>query len=204
MHDHHCTFILCTLCKKKKAYNTTVINILNMKRQLYLYDSIWTEMETSQVIVYWHVYKIFVLVKLIVVQPIKKFPAFDTTRIFITVFTWARKWSLSWARWIQPTITPCFFKIHSNIILPSKPRSSKRSLPFQVSDSRFPGIRYSPVACCNTPPPPQFILLVLITNNTSWRVQGNFSLHVKFVHKNCVRTRRCTNVHDYTKAIKIN
>jgi hypothetical protein len=32
------------------------------------------------------------------VQPLKKFPAFYGTRRFITVFTRALHWSLSWAR----------------------------------------------------------------------------------------------------------
>jgi len=41
--------------------------------------------------------------KLIVTQLVKKFPAFYTTRKFITLFTRARYWSLSWARQIQST-----------------------------------------------------------------------------------------------------
>jgi hypothetical protein len=43
------------------------------------------------------------LEKLIVTQLVKKFPAFYGTWRFITVFTRARHWSLSWARWIQST-----------------------------------------------------------------------------------------------------
>jgi len=43
------------------------------------------------------------LEKLIDTQLAKKFPAFYETRRFITVFTTARHWSLSWARWIQST-----------------------------------------------------------------------------------------------------
>jgi hypothetical protein len=45
----------------------------------------------------------FILGKLTVAQLVNKFPAFYGTRRFITVFTTARHWSLSWARWIQST-----------------------------------------------------------------------------------------------------
>jgi hypothetical protein len=41
--------------------------------------------------------------KMIFSQLIKKFPALYGIRSFITVFTRARHWSLSWARWIQST-----------------------------------------------------------------------------------------------------
>jgi hypothetical protein len=41
------------------------------------------------------------LEKLPIVQPLKKFPAFYGTRRFITMFTRAIHWSLSWARSIQ-------------------------------------------------------------------------------------------------------
>jgi hypothetical protein len=58
-------------------------------------------------------------------QVIKKFPAFDGTRRFITAFTRTHHLSLSWTRSIQSMPTPYFSKIHFNIILPSKPESSK-------------------------------------------------------------------------------
>jgi hypothetical protein len=58
-------------------------------------------------------------------QLVRKFPTFYGTRRFITAFTTARHLSLSSARSIQ-FIPPCHFsKIHFNIILPSKPRSSE-------------------------------------------------------------------------------
>jgi hypothetical protein len=41
------------------------------------------------------------LEKLTVAQLVNKFSAFYGTRMFITVFTRARHWSISWARWIQ-------------------------------------------------------------------------------------------------------
>jgi len=49
------------------------------------------------------------LEKLTSTQLVKKFPAFYGTRRFITVFTRARHWSESWARWIQsPTSYPIY------------------------------------------------------------------------------------------------
>ena len=51
----------------------------------------------------------------LVLQLIKKFPAFYGTRKFITILTSARHLSLSWANSIQPHL----LKIHLNIILPS-------------------------------------------------------------------------------------
>jgi hypothetical protein len=44
------------------------------------------------------------LQKLIVTQLVKKFPAFNGTRRFVTVFTTARHWSLSSARSIHPIL----------------------------------------------------------------------------------------------------
>jgi hypothetical protein len=41
--------------------------------------------------------------KLIVAQPLNKFPAFYENQILITTFTRAHDWSLSWATWIQFT-----------------------------------------------------------------------------------------------------
>jgi len=38
----------------------------------------------------------------------QKISTFHGTRKFITVFTAARHWSLSWARWIQSTISHPF------------------------------------------------------------------------------------------------
>jgi hypothetical protein len=64
-----------------------------------------------------------------VIRLLKKSPEFYRIRSSITAFTRDRHWSLSWARRIQST--PYFPKIHSNVILPSTPRSSKWSLPFR-------------------------------------------------------------------------
>jgi hypothetical protein len=65
-------------------------------------------------------------------QPVKKFPAFYGTRLFIAAFTRARQLSLSWASSFQ-SIPPTshFLKIHLNIRIP--PGSPKWPLPL-----RFP------------------------------------------------------------------
>jgi hypothetical protein len=53
----------------------------------------------------------FILQKLTLAPPLKKFSALYGTRMFITVFTRARDWSLLWAKWIQSghTFHPIFF-----------------------------------------------------------------------------------------------
>jgi hypothetical protein len=82
----------------------------------------------------------FLLEKLIVTQLVKKFPTFYATQRFITVFTRAYHWSLSWARWIQSTpshqISLRSILIHSNITLPSMPRSSDQN-----------SMHFSPLLC---------------------------------------------------------
>ena len=57
-------------------------------------------------------------------QLVKKFPAFNGTRRFITALTSVRHLSLSWASPIQSIYpTSHFLEIHPNIIHPSTPRS---------------------------------------------------------------------------------
>jgi hypothetical protein len=68
-------------------------------------------------------------------QLLKKFPTFFGTGRFITVFTTACHWSLILNQTNRVhTFSSYFPKIHSNIILPSTPRSSAWSPPFRVSD----------------------------------------------------------------------
>jgi hypothetical protein len=45
----------------------------------------------------------------IITKIVKKFPAFHGTRRIITVFTRARHWNPSWARWIKSTHNPTIF-----------------------------------------------------------------------------------------------
>jgi hypothetical protein len=74
----------------------------------------------------------FTLKKLIVTHLVETFIAINGTIRSITVPATARHWSLCVAKRIQPTTTP--FQINFNIILPSKPMSSKKSpLPCYTS-----------------------------------------------------------------------
>jgi hypothetical protein len=62
------------------------------------------------------------LQKLMVHQPVKKFPAFYRTRKFITPITTARHLSLSWAATTPVHVSPShFLNIQFNITLPSTP-----------------------------------------------------------------------------------
>jgi hypothetical protein len=47
------------------------------------------------------------LEKLLIIQLVKKLPAFNGTQRFIIVFRRANKWSLSWARCTCPIPRPC-------------------------------------------------------------------------------------------------
>jgi len=75
------------------------------------------------------------------------------------VFTRARCWSPSRTRCIQCRTLPHYFpKIHSDIILPSTPRSSECSLPFRFSKKNA-FLIFHMRATCTT----RLILLDLIT-----------------------------------------
>jgi hypothetical protein len=64
-------------------------------------------------------------------------PSQEIPRRFITVFTRACHWPLSWARCIQGHFPPYFPKIHSNIIFTSTPRSYSWSLSFRFSNQNI-------------------------------------------------------------------
>jgi hypothetical protein len=56
--------------------------------------------------------------------------------MFITVFTTARHWSLSWAKWNKSTPS-CPISLRTILILSSTPRSSKWSLPFWFPNQNY-------------------------------------------------------------------
>jgi hypothetical protein len=61
------------------------------------------------------------------------------------VFTSARHWSLSRARWIQSTLLSYSFKVNFNIILPSTPRSFKWDRHFKHCEET--SLHFSSVPC---------------------------------------------------------
>ena len=82
----------------------------------------------------------------LVLQLIKKFPAFYGTLKFITVLSSSRHLFLSWANSLQSPLPPShFLKIHLNIILPSTSWSPQWSLSI-----RFP--HQKPCAHLSLPP----------------------------------------------------
>jgi hypothetical protein len=79
-----------------------------------------------------HSWSWVLLEKLPIVQPLKNFPEFYGTQRFITVFTRALHWSLSWVRSIQ-SIPPHLYKIYLNIVHPPTSWSSQWSISFWFS-----------------------------------------------------------------------
>jgi hypothetical protein len=80
--------------------------------------------------------------KLAIVQPIKNFPAFYGTRKYITVFTRALHWSLSWARSIQ-AIPPHPLSLRSILILSTHLRLGLPSGLFPISIHRLPFVLHA-------------------------------------------------------------
>jgi hypothetical protein len=88
-----------------------------------------------------------------IVQPLKNSSAFYGTRRFITVFTRAIDWSLSWARSIQSISPPSYSsKIHFNIVHSPRYWSLSFWLPHQYSIC-IPLLAHSCYVSCPSHPP---------------------------------------------------
>jgi hypothetical protein len=92
------------------------------------------------------------LEKLVVTQLVKKFPAFYGTRRFITVFTRARHWSLSWARCIQSTTFHPISLKSSLISSHLRPGLPSGLFSFGFSDQNFICVSYLSHMCCMSLP----------------------------------------------------
>jgi hypothetical protein len=92
-------------------------------------------------------------------QLVKKCPASYGTRKFITVFTTARHWSLSWARWIQFTLLNTISLRFVLILSSHLCLVLQWSLPSRSSDQNFVHISQLMRATC----PVNLTLLDLIT-----------------------------------------
>jgi hypothetical protein len=93
-----------------------------------------------------------ILEKLLVTLLVKRFPTFYGTWRFITIFTRAHHWSISWARWIQSTPSHQISLASLLMLSPFLSRSSKLCLSFRVSYQNFVCISLPTHICC-TPQP---------------------------------------------------
>jgi len=60
---------------------------------------------------------------------------------------------------------PYFSKIHSNVVLPSTPRSSKWSRPFKFPDTNFQALPMYPKCYTLRPSYPRLMTLMIISEN---------------------------------------
>jgi hypothetical protein len=89
--------------------------------------------------------------KLVVLQLVKKFPAFYGTRRFITLFTTARHVSQSWSRSIQPKFPPTYYNSWKYILISSyHPRLGLPSglFPSGLTTKTLHALSLLPLACC--------------------------------------------------------
>ena len=110
------------------------------------------------------------LENLTVSQPVKKFPAFYGTRMFLTVLTSARHLSLSCTSSIRSTPpTSYFLKIYLNINLPSTPGSPNLSLSLSFLHQN--PVYFSPPYALHTPP----ISIFSIRSPEQYRVKSTYN-----------------------------
>jgi hypothetical protein len=106
--------------------------------------------------------RIGVLVKVIVKQLVRTFPAFRGTANVITAFTKASYLSRCWARGIQSaSYNPFLFKIGFNTNLPSTPRSYRWSFSFRFSHQNCYEFLFCSVRATNPSVSFSFVLLPL-------------------------------------------
>jgi hypothetical protein len=113
------------------------------------------------------------LEKLPIVQLLKNFPAFYGTRRFISMFTRALHWSLSWARSLQ-SITSHPISLRSILILSTH---QLLGLPSVLFPFGFPPISYmhssSPPHSCYMPCPSHPLVTILALDIANWDLLMN-------------------------------
>ena len=102
-------------------------------------------------------------------QLVNKFPAF-----YGTAFIRDRHLSLSGARSIQSTAPSHFMKIHFNIIFPSRPRTSRWSLPLR--SPLLPQTLYAPLPLIHATFPANFTNLDLIIRIVFGEIRSSISI----------------------------
>jgi hypothetical protein len=151
-------------------FTSSPVLINSMLKPLWVTCSVAPTLPVIHSLTLTHSWNWALLEKLPIVQLLKNFPAFYGTRTFITVFTRALHWSLSWARSIQSIpyhpIPSYLSKNHFNIVHLPMPWSSQWSLSFWLSQQYPICISLLPHSCympCSSHPP------WLHHSNYTWR-----------------------------------